>query len=106
MRLKTIHTPGHSPGSSCIDLCDHRVLVGDTIFVGGPGKTMSASDFNTTMNTMKAIVFKWIDDTEFFPGHGLHGCIGEERHKFELFLSHGWNENLFGDVTREDHNRD
>jgi hydroxyacylglutathione hydrolase len=99
--FKTIHTPGHTPGSTCIDLCDQRVIVGDTIFVGGPGKTWSALDFDITIDTMKSIVFKWTDDTIFFPGHGQNGRIGVERPKFESFLARGLPEDLFGDVTWE-----
>jgi hydroxyacylglutathione hydrolase len=101
MILKTVHTPGHTPGSTCIDLCDHRVIVGDTIFVGGPGKTLSASEFETTMYTLKTIVFEWPDDKIFFPGHGPHGRIGDERRKFEAFLNRGWSEDLYGDVIWE-----
>lgn len=97
--LKTIHTPGHTPGSTCIDLLDHRIIVGDTLFVGGPGKTSSASEFKKTMNTMESIVFKWSDDTLFFPGHGIQGLIGDERQKYELFVARGWLVNLYGDVT-------
>jgi len=97
--LKTIHTPGHTPGSTCIDLLDHRIIVGDTLFVGGPGKTMSASEFKTTMNTMQSIVFNWSDDTLFFPGHGIQGLIGDERQKYELFVARGWPDDLYGDVT-------
>ncbi len=97
--IQTIHTPGHTPGSTCINLCDSRVIVGDTIFVGGPGKTLSAPEFNTTMNTMKSIVFNWSDDTEFFPGHGPHGRIGDERPKYNSFVTRGWKQDLYGDVT-------
>jgi glyoxylase-like metal-dependent hydrolase (beta-lactamase superfamily II) len=81
------------------DLGDGRVIVGDTIFVNGPGKTWSAEDFNTTIRTMQEVVFKWPDDTEFFPGHGPNGKIGSERPKFEAFLAKGWSEGLHGDVT-------
>ena len=98
-RLKAIHTPGHTPGMTSLDLADGRILVGDTIFVGGPGKTWSEEDFATTMRTMQQIVFAWPDDTRFYPGHGPSGVIGQERPAFEAFLARGWSPNLFGDVT-------
>jgi hydroxyacylglutathione hydrolase len=101
LTLTTIYTPGHTLGSTCIDLGDHRVIVGDTIFVDGPGKTWSALEFKLTITTMKSIVFTWPDDTTFFPGHGLNGRIGDERSKFESFIARGWNEDLYGDVTWE-----
>lgn len=96
--LHVVHTPGHTMGQCCFFI-DHRVIVGDTIFVGGPGKTWSPEDFSTTMVTMQKVVFKWGDETEFFPGHGPSGKIGVERPAFEAFLTRGWPEDLQGDVT-------
>jgi glyoxylase-like metal-dependent hydrolase (beta-lactamase superfamily II) len=84
---------------TCLDLGDGRILVGDTIFVGGPGKTWSGEDFATTMGTMQQIVFTWPDETQFFPGHGSSGVIGEERPVFEAFVTRGWSSKLHGDVT-------
>ncbi len=83
----------------CFDLGDGRVLVGDTVFRGGPGKTWSAEDFTRQMQTMQEIVFAWPDETLFFPGHGECGRIGDERPLFEAFLRRGWPPGLFGDVT-------
>lgn len=100
-QVQAIHTPGHTPGMTCLDLGDERILVGDTIFVGGPGKTWSAKDFATTMETMQQIVFTWPDETRFFPGHGPSGTIGEERPAFESFVARGWPRKLHGDVTWE-----
>lgn len=99
MQVRAIHTPGHTPGMTCFDLLDGRVLVGDTVFVGGPGKTWSAQDFLTTMQTMQKIVFAWPDHTTFYPGHGPAGKIGDERPAFEAFTGRGWPEGLYGDVT-------
>jgi glyoxylase-like metal-dependent hydrolase (beta-lactamase superfamily II) len=99
--LRAIHTPGHTPGQVCFDIGDGRILVGDTVFVGGPGHTSSHKDFKTTMRTMQEIVFQWPDETEFYPGHGPSGVIGEERPAFESFLARGWSSKLHGDVTWE-----
>jgi glyoxylase-like metal-dependent hydrolase (beta-lactamase superfamily II) len=97
--LQVIHTPGHTPGQCCFDLGDNRVVVGDTIFVGGPGRTASPEDFTRTMKTMVEIVFNWSDDTEFYPGHGPSGVIGVERPRFEQFYTRGWPPDTCGDVT-------
>ena len=99
IKLKVVHTPGHTPGQCCFDLGDGRIIVGDTIFVGGPGRTWSHQDFMLTMETMQQIVFKWPDDTEFYPGHGPSGKIGDERPDFEAFLAQGWPKDLAGDVS-------
>ena len=96
--IKVVHTPGHTPGQCCYSLGDGRIIVGDTIFVGGPGRTWSPQDFSLTMETMQQIVFKWPDDTEFYPGHGPSGTIGDERPNFEDFVTRGWPRNLAGDV--------
>lgn len=99
LRLGAIHTPGHTPGMTCLNLGDGRILVGDAIFVGGPGKTWSVEDFAVTIHTMQTIVFTWPDVTRFYPGHGPGGTIGEERPAFETFIQRGWSPDLFGDVT-------
>jgi hydroxyacylglutathione hydrolase len=99
IQVGAIHTPGHTPGITCFDLLDGRVLVGDTIFVGGPGKTWSAEDFLTSMQTMQKIIFAWPDHTTFYPGHGPAGKIGDERPAFEAFMRRGWPEGLCDDVT-------
>ena len=100
-QLRAIHTPGHTPGLTCLDLGDGRILVGDAIFVGGPGKTWSGEDFATTMGTMERIIFSWPDETQFYPGHGPSGVIGQERPAYESFVARGWPPDLYGDVTWE-----
>jgi len=97
--LLAIHTPGHTPGMTSFDLGTDQIIVGDTIFVGGPGRTWSPKDFHITMNTMQEIVFQWPDETRFYPGHGPSGVIGDERPAFERFLTRGWSPSLHGDVT-------
>lgn len=99
LNLSVIHVPGHTPGQCCFNLGDGRVLVGDTIFVGGPGKTDSHEDFLTTMRSLQDIVFQWPDSTLFYPGHGSSGQIGIERPDFKAFLEIGWPDGLHGDVT-------
>jgi hydroxyacylglutathione hydrolase len=101
LQLKVIHTPGHTAGQCSFDLGDDRIIVGDTLFVGGPGRTWSPQDFHQTMKTMLDIVFQWPDETHFYPGHGPSGQIGFERPAFKAFVERGWSKNLEGDVTWE-----
>lgn len=98
-QIRVIFTPGHTPGSTSFDIGEGRILVGDTIFVGGPGHTGSPRDFSTTMKTMQDIVFSWSDETNFYPGHGASGKIGVERAAFENFIARGWSDKLHGDIT-------
>ena len=99
--ITAIHTPGHTPGQTSFDIGDSRKIVGDTIFVGGPGRTWRPKDFSTTMSTLASIVFQWPDETTFYPGHGPSGVIGTERPAFERFLQKGWHKKLHGDITWE-----
>jgi glyoxylase-like metal-dependent hydrolase (beta-lactamase superfamily II) len=97
--LRVIHTPGHTPGMVSLMLPDQRVIVGDTIFKGGPGKTWAPYYFALTMATLRNIVFKWPDDTLCFPGHGPSFRIGDERPAFEAFLQRSHPADLHGDVS-------
>jgi glyoxylase-like metal-dependent hydrolase (beta-lactamase superfamily II) len=80
-------------------LPDGRAIVGDTIFQGGPGKTWSPQEFQTTLATMQQIVFQWPDETVCYPGHGPAFRLGDERPAFEAFLSRAHPADLCGDVT-------
>ncbi len=97
--LQIIHTPGHTHGMVTLMLPDHRAIVGDTVFQGGPGKTWAPHYFAVTMETMRNIVFQWPDETECFPGHGPSFRIGDERPAFEAFLEREHPANLRGDVS-------
>ncbi len=99
--LRILHTPGHTDDQICIAIeDDQRIIVGDTIFEGGPGKTWSAMDFKTTLATLRHTVLIWPDDTQCFPGHGPDFRLGDKRVLIEEFLSkdHG---NFYGDATWE-----
>ena len=53
--LKMIHTPGHSPGSTCFYAPDLGVVfTGDTLFQGGPGATgRSYSDYGVILESIE-----------------------------------------------------
>ena len=99
LKIQVIHIPGHTPGQCCFKLDVGRIIVGDTVFVGGPGRTGSPEDFTTTMDNMQHMVFSWPDTTQFYPGHGPSGTIGEEKPAFLAFLDRGWSPDTQGDVT-------
>src|SRR4029079_1085823 len=48
LRLRTIHNPGHTAGSTSFLLEEHPILFsGDTLFPGGPGNTsLPGGDFD------------------------------------------------------------
>lgn len=100
-RLRVYHTPGHTSDIVCYAIAgDERIVVGDTIFEGGPGKTDSAEDFATTLRTLREIVLRWPDETVCYPGHGPHFRLGDKRAAIEAFLAKDHGE-FFGDATWE-----
>lgn len=99
--LRVYHTPGHIGDHICFfPEGDHRVIVGDTIFAGGPGKTWSHDGFVTTLDTLRNVVLAWPDDTVCYPGHGPHFRLGDVRAAVTAFVEkdHGA---FFGDATWE-----
>ncbi len=97
--VSIVHTPGHVPDEICIVFQDDvRVIVGDTIFDGGPGATKSAEDFRTTRGTLHDVILHWPDETICYPGHGAAFRLGNIRQAIERFLNTDYGE-FFGDAT-------
>ncbi len=100
-RLKVYHTPGHISDIICFAIeGDNRIIVGDTIFEGGPGHTGSAERFQTTLKTLRDIILHWPDDTVCYPGHGPAFRLGDRRAAIEAFLAKDHGE-FSGDATWE-----
>lgn len=84
--LLVIHTPGHSPGGICL-LCDGNLFSGDTLFVGGVGRTdLPGSSHDQFMKSIREKLLTLPDDTIVWPGHDYgaspSSTIGREK---------GWN---------------
>lgn len=81
--IEAIHTPGHSPGSTCYYVADLRVLFsGDTLFEGGPGATgRSFSSRPTIEDSIRERLFALPDDTLVHTGHGPDTTIGAEKER-------------------------
>ena len=97
-RLTVFHLPGHTPGSVGLRL-NGQALVGDAIFPGGPGHTLSPGDLARSVASLGLTVFAWPDPTELYPGHGPHTTVGAERDAFGRFLAEDHPPDLCGDVT-------
>ncbi len=98
LKLRVLHTPGHTPGSICLYIPGY-LLSGDTIFPGGPGKTGTPQDFKQITDSLRIKVFTLPDDTVILPGHGEKGLVKEEKAAFDSFTASGAGEGLCGDVT-------
>jgi len=79
--LLAIHTPGHSPGSTCFYLeSEGTVFTGDTLFNGGPGATgRSFSDYPTILSSIRERLLTLPAETLVRTGHGDNTAIWAER---------------------------
>ena len=67
--LQVIHTPGHSPGGICL-LSDGNLFTGDTLFVGGIGRTdLPGSSHEQFMKSIKERLLGLAPETIVWPGH-------------------------------------
>ena len=97
LRIRVLHTPGHTPGSLCF-LVGRHLISGDTLFPGGPGKTRSSGDFAQIVRSLKDRVFSLPDDTQVYPGHGETTVLKREKDGFAAFSSRPHSQDLHGDV--------
>jgi glyoxylase-like metal-dependent hydrolase (beta-lactamase superfamily II) len=78
--LTALHTPGHSPGSTCLYAADlGTVFTGDTLFHGGPGATgRSYSDHPTILESIRTQLLTLPGNTVVRTGHGDDTTIAAE----------------------------
>jgi len=85
LRLKVMHTPGHSPGSICL-LGDGCIFTGDLLFAGGIGRyDFPGSSYKALMDSLQKVMML-NDNLVVYPGHGPATTIGDER-RTNPFLS-------------------
>lgn len=81
--IRVISTPGHTPGSSCF-LWRDRLLTGDTLLIGGCGRTDFQNGSAAALyDSITRKLFTLPDDTLVYPGHDYKGrrvsTVGEEK---------------------------
>ncbi len=88
--LTAIHTPGHTPGSTCFAV-GNVLFSGDTLFPGGVGNTKNdTGHFYTLIRSVKHRLFTLPDDTTVYPGHGTQTTIGTEKPHLDEWMARGW----------------
>jgi glyoxylase-like metal-dependent hydrolase (beta-lactamase superfamily II) len=88
--LRAIHTPGHTPGSTCFTV-GNALFSGDTLFPGGVGNTKSATGhFFTIIRSVEYRLLSLPDDTVIYPGHGKPSTIGAEKPSLPEWKERGW----------------
>ena len=87
VKVKVLHTPGHTPDSICLLVTDLRrgeapwfVVTGDTLFVGAVGRPdllgREAEMAAQLHETLHAKLLSLPDEIEIFPGHQAGSACG------------------------------
>ena len=82
IKIKVIHTPGHTPGAICL-LVENKLLTGDTLFVNAIGRTDLAGGDSLRLFESLQKLKKLNDNVEVYPGHDYgeisFSTIGNEK---------------------------
>lgn len=80
LKLRVVHTPGHTMGSVCFLVEGEGVLLsGDTLFRRGVGRTDLGGDWDTLVRSIRERLFPLGDAVKVLPGHNGATTLGEER---------------------------
>ena len=93
LRIGTVATPGHTPGSMCFTVAGTPLLfTGDTLFPGGPGNTsFEHSDFATIIRSIEDRLFSAFGaESLVLPGHGAGTTLGQESPHLGEWVERGW----------------
>jgi len=82
LRIQAMHTPGHTRDSMCLTVED-RVFTGDTLLIGGTGRTdLPSGDAGALYESLFDGVLRLDSSTKVFPAHEYkgraHTTIGQE----------------------------
>jgi len=85
IRLRVLHTPGHTEGSVCLQAADEGLLFsGDTLFAAGWGRVDLPGGDPAAMVESIGRLTGLEDHVAVYPGHGAATTIGRERAWMEL----------------------
>ncbi|MCD6360337.1 MAG: MBL fold metallo-hydrolase [Armatimonadetes bacterium] len=78
LRVRILHTPGHSPGCVCLSVGE-ELFTGDTLFAGGIGRTdLPGGSRPVLERSLRRLMDDFGPDTRVRPGHGPSSTMGEE----------------------------
>jgi glyoxylase-like metal-dependent hydrolase (beta-lactamase superfamily II) len=88
VRVRLLHTPGHTPGSQCFLVEEPNrpghLVAGDTLFLGSCGRVdLPGGDPEALYHSLNGVLKKLPDDTVLFPGHAYaeegSDTLGEQK---------------------------
>lgn len=81
IRLRMLHTPGHTPGGCCYYQEEEKVLFsGDTLFCGSIGRTdFPGGSLSELVRSVKEKLLVLPEDVKVYPGHEEMTTIGHEK---------------------------
>jgi hydroxyacylglutathione hydrolase len=83
VRLRAIHTPGHTPGSTSFAFDDDgetTLFTGDTLFRGAVGRwDLGGTSLEDIVDSIRTKLFIYPDAARVVCGHGAPTTIGTER---------------------------
>jgi glyoxylase-like metal-dependent hydrolase (beta-lactamase superfamily II) len=81
IKLKVLHTPGHTPGGICLYSEDEGIAFsGDTLFCAGVGRTdFPGGSMTRLLKSIREKLFVLPDETVVYPGHGPVTTIAQEK---------------------------
>ena len=90
LKVKTVHTPGHSPGSVSFHIGDN-LLTGDAVFINSCGRAdFVGGDCLTLYKTITWLAENLPDETVLYPGHGSlengHATLAHQKVNNPYFL--------------------
>lgn len=69
LRVRVLHTPGHTEDSTCL-VFDDRVLTGDTLLIGGTGRTdLPTGDPDALYDSLFGKLLRLDDALKIYPAH-------------------------------------
>lgn len=85
MRIKALHGPGHTPGSTLFQVDDEYLISGDVLFQNSIGKTsLPQGSISDMKKTIQKVILPLPDELIVLPGHGPETTIGRERRNNEF----------------------
>ncbi|MBU4310942.1 MBL fold metallo-hydrolase, partial [bacterium] len=79
LKIKVIHTPGHTRGSICL-LVDDRLFTGDTLLRNSIGRAdLPGASSRMLIQSIRERLLSLGDEIKIYPGHEEETTIGQER---------------------------